>query len=364
MRLLLTATSYPADAQAWQGRFIADMATALSRRTDIDLQLWAPPGELPLGVQSVLHGYDARWLSDLLKVGGIANLLRQRPLAGAWAGAQLLYRQRRACRLASADFYLINWLQNALALPNDGRPAIVTVLGADFRLLDLPGMVSMLRRVFRQRRTLLAPNADWMAPPLERLFGDLAEIRPIPFGVDARWFAVDRQIADPLRWLVVSRLTPEKIGDLFAWGEGVFGMGSELHLFGPMQEKMPVPDWVHYHGATYPAALRDEWFPQAAGLITLSRHDEGRPQVMLEAMAAGLPVIASDLPAHRDLIHHRETGCLIGSRGDLQQAMQYLETTENNWRIGQAARRWIKSTIGDWDDCAARFVACYAGLMK
>lgn len=364
MRVLLTATSYPADAQAWQGRFIVGMAAALGRRADIDLQLWAPPGALPPGVNSGLQADDAAWLAALLGRGGIARLLRQSRLAGAWAGLGLLRRQRRALRHHQPEIVHANWLQNALALWGTRIPALVTVLGSDYGLLDLPGMLPMLRRVFRQRRTILAPNAKWMVPRLESLFGDLAEIRPISFGVDARWFAVERNPDQSQRWLVVSRLTPDKIGELFSWSEGLFGAGRELHLFGPMQENMAVPGWVHYHGATHPAALCDEWFPQAAGLITLSRHDEGRPQVMLEAMAAGLPVIASDLPAHRDLIRQRETGCLVNGREELQPALQFLEMAESNRSIGQAARHWIKSTIGDWDDCAARYAACYKDLLK
>lgn len=364
MRVLLTATSYPADALAWQGRFIADMAAALGRRNDVEVQLWAPPGELPAGVNSGLVADDAAWLAALLARGGIAHLLRKNRMAGGLAALGLLRRQQRALRRHRPAVVHANWLQNALALWRTRTPALVTVLGSDYGLLDLPGMVPMLRRVFRPRRTILAPNAAWMATRLERLFGDLAEIRPVPFGVDARWFAVDRKLAPPWRWLVVSRLTPDKIGDLFAWGAGLFGIGRELHLFGPMQEEVIVPNWVQYHGATHPAALRDEWFPQAAGLITLSRHDEGRPQVMLEAMAAGLPVIASDLPAHRDLIHHRETGWLVGSREELQSALCFLEMPEQNQNIGQAARCWIKATIGDWDDCAARYAACYKDLLK
>jgi glycosyltransferase involved in cell wall biosynthesis len=363
MHVLLAATSYPRDSSDWKGRFIHDQAAALARQA-ARVSLWAPPGELPPKVQSALHADDAGWLDDLLDAGGIAQLLRRRPLAGVWAGAQLLRRLRRACRLASADFYLINWLQNALALPDDGRPAIVTVLGSDFRLLGLPGMRFALRRQFRRRATLLAPNADWMAPRLQALFGDVARVEAIPFGVDARWFAVERKLAEPRRWLVVSRLTPGKIGDLFAWGEGRFEDGRELHLFGPMQENLSVPAWVHYHGATCPAALCDEWFPKAAGLITLSRHDEGRPQVMLEAMATGLPVIASDLPAHRDLIRHRETGWLVGSREAFHQAMHDLEAPDNNRNIGQAARRWVKATVGDWDDCAARYMASGEALLR
>lgn len=362
----MTASSYPADVHAWQGRFIADMVAALGYRADIDLRLWAPSGELPAGVHSSLLFDDAAWLAALMARGGIAHLLRQRKVAGGWAALGLLRRQRRALRHHQPDVVHVNWLQNALALLGTKTPTLVTVLGSDYRLLDLTGMVPILRRVFSQRRTILAPNADWMAPRLEQLFGDLAEIRPISFGVEARWFAIERNVAEPSRWLAVSRLTPEKIGKLFAWGEGLFNAnaGRELHLFGPMQESMAVPGWVHYHGATHPVALCDDWFPQAAGLVTLSRHDEGRPQVMLEAMAAGMPVIASNLPAHRDLIRHRETGWLVDSRADLQQALQFLEMPENNRNLGQVASRWIKTEIGDWNDCAARYAAAYEELLK
>lgn len=360
----MTATSYPVDANDWQGRFIADMAAAVGKRKDVDLTLWAPPGDLPVGVASGLLADDADWLRTLLARGGIARLLRQSRLTGGVAACGLLRRQRRALYRHRPAVMHANWLQNALSLWGTKTSALVAVLGSDFKLLDLPGMVPTLRHVFRRRRTILAPNADWMAPKLEKLFGDLVEVRPIPFGVDARWFAVERQIIAPRRWLAVSRLTPDKIGDLFAWGEGLFGAGRELHLFGPMQEDMAVPLWVHYHGATYPAELREEWFPTAAGLITLSRHDEGRPQVMLEAMAAGLPVIASDLPAHRDFVRHEETGWLARTREDFLPGLRFLEEMANNRRIGAAAQCWIKMSIGDWDDCAARYVAGYEDLLK
>jgi len=51
-----------------------------------------------------------------------------------------------------------------------------------------------------------------------------------------------------------------------------------------------------YHGPVSPDNLWGKWFPLCSGLITLSHHDEGKPQVMIEAMVAGLPVIASDMP--------------------------------------------------------------------
>ncbi len=361
MRLLLAATSFPRNAADWRGRFIFDQATALVRQ-GVDLRLWAPPGELPAGAESALSGDDAGWLTALLDRGGIAHLLRRRPWAGAWAAWQLLRRLHGAClrearRSAHTDCYLINWMQNALALPDDGRAAIITVLGSDLRLLRLPGMRTMLRVVFKRRPTIIAPNAGWMQPRLEAIFGDVARVQPVPFGVDRRWFEIDRSMAESGTWLAVTRITRDKIGNLFDWGEGFFGDERRLHLFGPMQEQLPLPPWVNWHGPTYPEELRDNWFPRATGLITLSRHDEGRPQVMLEAMAAGLPVIASDLPAHRDLILQGETGWLITEQEELGPSLARVEEPLTNRRLGAAARCRVKESVGDWDDCAARYLA-------
>ena len=362
----MSSTSYPESPQDWRGRFIANQAAALGRRGDIRLSLWAPPGELPAGVACATRPADALWLGRLSQQGGIAHLLRTRKALSAGAILTLLTRLGRAYRRHPADVVHVNWFQNALPLWGTTTPALVTVLGGDFGLLRLPGMRAALRAVLRQRRAILAPNAEWMKPALEQAFGDLAEIRPIPFGVDDPWFSfVRRPPADSARhWLAVTRLTHDKIGDLFDLGEGLFGDARQLHLFGPMQETLELPPWVRYHGPTHPADLLENWFPQASGLITLSRHDEGRPQVMLEAMAAGLPVIASDLPAHRDMVQHRVTGWLTASREELCQGLDWLEDPARNQATGEAARGWVRESIGTWDDCAGRYAAAYRDLLE
>src|SRR5690606_5256464 len=139
-------------------------------------------------------------------------------------------------------------------------------------------------------KCIIAPNAGWMIPELQKRFGDITEIRQIPFGIQDHWFEVSRSLPALPRWLAVTRITKNKIGSLFEWGESFFGKERELHLFGPMQEKISLPEWAVWHGPASPENLAKNWFPSATGLITLSDHDEGRPQVMLEAMAAGLPI--------------------------------------------------------------------------
>lgn len=365
MNILMISTSYPENDRDWHGRFIANLVAGLTRRDEISLSLWAPPGNLPPQATSIATAKETIWLQQLSKDGGIAHLLRQDKASAAVIVTGLLKRLYRAYRRAPVDVAHVNWLQNALPLWGTKTPAVISVLGSDFGLLRLPGMTTMLRAVFRQRHVILAPNAEWMRPALEKAFGGLAEIRTIPFGVDTPWFEIRRKLPDDIdHWLAVTRLTRNKVGDLFAWGEGLFGQKRQLHLFGPMQDEMVLPPWVIYHGPTHPAELQKNWFPKAAGLISLSRHDEGRPQVMLEAMAAGLPVVASNLSAHCDIIQHHQTGWLVESPAEFHEALIFLENPDHNQTTGEAARAWIKANIGTWDDCAGHYISAYHRLLE
>lgn len=365
MRVLFVSTSYPRDAVDWRGIFMAHISAALAARPDVRLVQWAPPGKVDLRVEVATTATQADWLAMLMQRGGISHWLRTRPVSGIVAAARLMRMLRSAFRRhADVDIYHINWLQCSLPMPANGRPALVTVLGNDMRLLRLPMMRRAVRRSMRRRNVAICPNASWMAAPLREAFGDLAEIVPVPFGIDPRWYAIRRQPVRPQRWLAVTRLTANKLGALFEWSEPLFRDGRrELHLFGPMQEQIAVPDWVRYHGSATAEQLASDWFPTATGLVTLSRHAEGRPQVMLEAMAAALPIVASRMPAHADIVADGTTGMLCTDQSEYASALEQLEQPDVNRAFGAAARERMAREIGTWEDCAMRYAEIYRKLL-
>jgi len=366
MRIYFAATMYPKDASDFRGVFIRHMVYSLARLPFVELIAWMPPGALPDNVAAATTPAESEWLRRLLQKGGVSHLIRSGGVRALLAPFNLLWMLAAGYRRhPEIDIYHINWLQTALPLPSNGKPALITVLGNDLKLLRLPLMRSMMRRMMHKRKVAICPNAEWMETPLEKAFGDVAEIVPVSFGIDPVWYSIERNPASDRRiWLVVARLTADKLGPLFEWSKPLFeGSNRELHLFGPMEQDIEVPSWVHYHGPASPQSLAAEWFPVAQGLITLSRHAEGRPQVMLEAMAAGLPIIASRMPAHGTIVVDGETGLLCDSQETYAQALDNLEDNDANSSMGAAARRKAQQDMGTWDDCAHRYHRIYSKLL-
>jgi len=271
-----------------------------------------------------------------------------------------LYQQRKS----TTDIFHINWLQNALPLYGLNVKAVITVLGSDFKLLKLPGMVAGLRQVMKTNRCILAPNAEWMKQPLEAWFGDVARVVPVNFGIDDIWYQLQcRPPNEENHWLSVLRVTEDKIGHLFDWGGDIFNGRTQLNLIGPNQGQLEIPAWVNYHGPATAAQLAQKWYPRCTGFITLSEHSEGKPQVLLESMAAGMPIIASTIPAHQETITENETGYLVSSARELEQAMKQLCDPVNYARLSANCRAASLREYGTWADCLKRYLELYGMLI-
>lgn len=366
MNVLFASSSFPCSQKDWRSVFVRHQLEGLARLSKVSLAVWAPKGQVDQPIRFCLQGDDERWLAELMEGGGLAHLLRSKPATGVLKAAILLYRLRRCYREnANADLFHINWMQNALSMPRGKTPLVLTALGSDLQLLRLPGMVPMIRRAIKARPVTICPNAEWMEAPLLDAFGDLARIQTVPFGIEKCWYEVRRRPDPEPQWLVVSRLTKAKLGPLFEWCEPLFkNQRRKLILIGPMQEQIVLPEWIAYVGAETPARLCARWFPTATGLLSLSTHAEGRPQVMLEAMASGLPLVASDNSAHRDIIMKASSGRTVVDAQQLAATLQDLEQPEVNSRMGEQGRHWVSGQLGDWDACARRYLAVYQDLQE
>jgi glycosyltransferase involved in cell wall biosynthesis len=128
----------------------------------------------------------------------------------------------------------------------------------------------------------------------------------------------------------------------------------------PLRSKVTFKNWVpHAEIPSYLAKLK---------LLVLPSHTEGLPNVMLEAMACGTPVLATPVGAVPRVIKDKETGFLIrdnsaeGIAEDISETLTYprlRETVTNartvverDFRYERAVEAWARALSvrkGKWD---------------
>ncbi len=172
------------------------------------------------------------------------------------------------------------------------------------------------------------------------------KIVTLPYGVDLAAFRPsDRPRRDrPFRFLFIGSITARKGVPLLleAWRE-LKPAGAELVFAGPIsprvQPLLPELPGVTFLGkrphSELPALVRE------SDVLVFPSYFEGFGLVVLEAMAGGLPVIASDATVGSDVITDGEDGFLMraGDGDALCQAMERaLSTPEKICEMGRAAR--------------------------
>ena len=92
-------------------------------------------------------------------------------------------------------------------------------------------------------------------------------------------------------------------------------------------------------------------------LVLPSMQPEPFGLVLLEAMAAGKPVIATNLGGPREIVHNGETGFLVNYTGATEMAdrvLQLLQDEALRHRMGEAGRARVKSEFSQ-----QRYVEAY-----
>lgn len=228
------------------------------------------------------------------------------------------------------------------------------------------GSAELARRL-RVAACVVACNPD-VAADLTRLGGspDL-----IPHGVDLHRFSPRPTPPGPLRLLAVGRLVAKKGFDVLV--EATSGLTLPLSLRivgdGPERERLSAAiartglvDRVRLVGPLTHAELPAE-YADAHVVVVPSIEDEdgdrdGLPNVVLEALASGRPVVASDVAAIASAVNDGETGLLVPPRDPaaLSAAIGLL-AGDPAWRerLGRAGRA-LAETRFELDGCAAGFV--------
>lgn len=389
MRILVLTSTFPRWSGDREPPFVFELCRRLARAHDVLVLAPHSPGaarEESLGERLRVRRfrYAPTALESLAYQGGILEKLRAAPwrwlLVPLFCAAQWLAARRAAAHWRPHAIHA-HWIvpQGLVAVlarraSTGHRAAVVcTSHGAD--LFALRGRLAMRIKAWVLRRIdALTVVSQAMRAPARELGARDDGVFVLSMGVDARARFVPgapgERAADEV--LYVGRLVRKKgVGDLV---DAFARLGGHPHArltivgTGPLERE--IRDQVERSGlaarVTFAGAIPNDqlapFYRRASvavvpSVVARDGDQEGLGLVIAEAMACECPVVASDLPAIRDIVQHGVTGFLArpGDAGDFAEKIAaVLRDPAQAASLAREGRRLVLERF-DWQGVGQRY---------
>jgi glycosyltransferase involved in cell wall biosynthesis len=230
------------------------------------------------------------------------------------------------------------------------------------------GWKSSLRRMLGKRAGAIVSNsrqgdAYWLEVDLRRRY---VIVNAVPL---AEIDAVETDVPDRQTVLFAGRMDDGKnVGSLIdALSRIANGIDFEVVLCGDGPRRPELEQLAADRGLTkrilFPGYVTNVWqrMKSAAVFVSLSRY-EGCPNVVLEAMACGCPLVVSDIPAHREILD--EESALFVPCGDAAAAAEAIRKTLSARAAAESRARIARTLTVLWsvETMARGFEAVYADV--
>jgi glycosyltransferase involved in cell wall biosynthesis len=283
---------------------------------------------------------------------------------------------------ATADLIHANWSVNGVVAGVVARmrgiPLVTTLRGEDITRSHTSGLFRwLLQRCLRDSDRVVLVSRAFLDSIQQGAPGKGARAEVIPNGIHRG--LLDEPIvsgsAGTLKLVAVGSLIPRKSVATLVRALGrmpdrarvtltVVGDGPERAPLESLVESLALTDLVRFVGAVDPADVVG--YLRASEVIVLCSLSEGRPNVVLEAMAAGTAVVATAIDGTTELVQDGETGLLFEPKDDAALAA-HLEglrsDPERVTRLARNARRWIVEQGLFWDTTGERYARTYREVL-
>lgn len=387
LRILTFSTLYPNEAQPNHGVFVENRLRHLVGTGQVESVVVAPVPYFPAGMpgfdrwsvysriprKETRHGltvYHPRY-PVVPKVG--ANVA---PWLLAAGSVRLLDDLRRG----GYDFDLIDahymypdgvaaaWMGHRL-----GKPVVVTVRGTDVNLIPRHRFRRhLIRRALRQLSGVIAVS-EALKEAVVAIGCNSGEVTVLRNGVDLNLFApINREAArqrlslNGPTLLSVGHLIERKghdlviraLSELAGYELLVVGEGPERDALMGLAGRLGLGSRVRFLGAQ-PHALLPSFYGAADALVLASSR-EGWANVLLEGMACGTPVVASNIWGNPEVVRSPEAGRLMAERTPAALAST-VRSLFASLPDRAATRRYAEAF--SWDDTSAGQVALFRRIL-
>lgn len=343
LRVLTFSSLFPSAARPRHGIFVETRLRHLLREGRIDARVIAPVPWFPLRLP-VFGNYarmSATPRSDLRADGLRVSYPRYfmlpkvgvalQPRAMAWAGASALQpwlEEGWRPDLIDAHYFYPDGVAAAHLADRLGLPFVITARGTDVNVIArLPGPGRRVLWAARRAAAVVAVSSR-LAQALVDLGVEASKVVVLRNGVDTDVFfprerAAARAALGLRRRVVllcVGNLVPEKgfdlAIDLLSSVEDaellIVGEGPQRSVLAERARSQGVSDRVHFAGSMPQARLAEVY--SAADALLLCSTREGWPNVVLESLACGTPVVAADVGAVAEMLTEPAVGRIVPAR--------------------------------------------------
>ena len=262
----------------------------------------------------------------------------------------------------------ISWIVKSFT----GIPYIVSLRGGDvpgFRPYDFAFyhrvMGPLLHHIWYHAGAVVANSQGLLE--LAEAFDKQVEIQVIPNGVDIHLYSypVNRKWV-PAKMLFVGRLVYQKgldlliraLGELtdLPWQLCLVGDGPHRPALENLAADLGIANRIEFKGWVGKDVVNQIY--QDSNLFVFPSRHEGMPNAVLEAMASGLPVIASNIAGNEELVVHGKTGFLVPPENTaaLVKAIKNLiSDSERMMKFGAESRTRVKQKY-TWENAANQYL--------
>lgn len=258
-------------------------------------------------------------------------------------------------------------------------PYIVSLRGGDvpgFRPYDFKTfhkLIAPFLRVIWKNASYIIANSNGLRD-LALAFDSRFEIPIIPNGVDLDKYTVPERDWSSPRLLSVGRIVHQKGLDLglralsqlqdLDWHWSIAGDGPQLENLKSLANELGIADRVTFLGWQSREELTKQY--QVANIFLFPSRHEGMPNAVLEAMACGLPVVATRIAGNEELVVEDETGLLVPTEsvGELRDALRKILSNPNlRKQMGLASRRRVEENYS-WKKVAEQYKICLEKISR